>query len=153
MTTIQGILAGQRCARCKGAVRWQNAGFGQRPGHVWAQDFADAAGATHPVVLESGEPDHYWSPGRDGSPDVKVMEADGARVEERHVQGPRTDNVPTIVPMPVAITEADLADVPPAWQPTGQILGYGVDSPGPVPSTVDTANTTLTPQEGTDDGQ
>ncbi|QUD15859.1 hypothetical protein [Nocardia phage KYD2] len=149
MTTIQGVLSGQRCHVCKGAVRWRNAGFGERPSHIWAQDFADARGKTHPVILEQGEPTHYWSPGRDGGPDVKVMEGTGDRVEERHVQGPRTDDIVS-VPLPV-ITEADLADVPPmtGWQPTGELVKEWdhPEAPGAY-----AANPPLT-QEGHTDGE
>lgn len=130
MTTIQGVLHGQRCRTCKGAVRWRNAGFGERPSHIWAQDFADARGQTHPAILEAGEPTHYWSPGHDGGPDVKVDEASGESVGFRHVRGPRTDNVEAV----------EQLDTPtPAPVPPG-------------PLAVDTANTPLTP-EGPDDAQ
>lgn len=128
MTTIQGVLHGQRCRTCQGAVRWRNAGFGERPSHIWAQDFADAAGVTHPAILEAGQPTHYWAPGVDGSPDVKVMEDTGEHAEERHVQGTRTDvwDVRTgLAPLPAVldVTAADLADVPPprGWEPVGTI--------------------------------
>lgn len=154
MTTIQGVLSGQRCHVCKGAVRWRNAAFGERPSHIWAQDFADARGKTHPVILESGEPTHYWSPGNDGGPDVKIMEGTDDVVETRHVQGPRTDNAPTTLPMMEAlnVTAADLADVPPltGWQPTGQLVKEWdhPDSPGAY-----AANPPLTQQEGPTDGE
>ena len=101
------------------------ASFGERPSHIWAQDYADARGKTHPVTLEAGEPTHYWSPGLDGGPDVKVMEGTGDVAEERHVQGPRTDNAPITLPVMEAlnVTAADLADVPPltGWEPVGTI--------------------------------
>lgn len=68
MTVIDpmGRIVGQRCKVCFGAVRWI---IGGRPSHVYAQDFITPDGNTHPAVLESGEPTHYWQPGVNGAPD------------------------------------------------------------------------------------
>lgn len=67
-----GRMVGQRCQVCKGAVKWI---MGGRPSHVYAQDFADVAGATHAALLESAEPTHYWVPGENGAPDA-LMQSD-----------------------------------------------------------------------------
>lgn len=64
---VPGRVVGQRCATCSGAVKWV---MGGRPSHVYAQDFADFDGATHPALLEAGEPLHYWVAGTNGAPDV-----------------------------------------------------------------------------------
>lgn len=52
-------IQGQRCATCKGALRWRK---GSQPSHVFLQDIPSFTGIVpaHQAVREPGDPQHMW---------------------------------------------------------------------------------------------